>query len=555
MAPHVTGETPQTSAANGSKAPAASTKANRTQAATPHPILVEEEYGLVNALRDPDRYLRHLSQKMVEQRPWIAFDDIYNSLKCTCAAHSPPEPSSNEATKKGAFKAGCQTNSENVRSFGITSDFPASHRTFRDYNSVISYLVRVNPSRYKTWRELVANNGELPFPAECFTRGFFAARTALGHGTTRFTLKGGRKEKRWDLSLKKAKLGFLHHDPNTPNGKVDPFWDGFVEHQICQWQSIKTAVDGALRERRKGCPAEESEAEATAGKKRKRLSRADSNRYQDVRLGRAMKLLAGAASQEEVSTSDSDAQPVQAPSTPEDDQEMLDEEQPQGHTYTEGPNKNAAPPQQPGNDHSEPATEEEQIQAQLLRDMSITSESSHQGSKLPETPRHTSAPGPPQTYPGLSIEDAAKLERQRKIAEAVAQSHLRLKLLIAAQQANPGSYLITHDGLPRPHSHPPRANDTPTEHRQLGTPEIIWGTPRTPVLRTAQLPSTPQGRSITLVSPTRIKIEPPRIVRPVKTTTPRTARSVTASQDGCNSDVFYTPMTSTPTPNKRPRLE
>lgn len=273
MASQVTGETPQASAANGSNPPAVdSTKTKRTQAATPHPILVEPEYGLIKALRDPDRYLRYLSQKMVEQRPWVAFDDIYDSLKCTCAAHV-TQPSSTQATKKGAFKAGCQTNSENVRSFGITSDFPASHRTFRSYNTLMDYLTRVNPSRYKDWRELVATKGEIPFPPEFFQRGFFAARTALGHGTTRFTLKGGRKEKQWDSSLKKAKLGFLHHDPNTPEGKVDPFWEGYIQHQNGQWQSIKPAVDGVLRKRRKGCPADESEAESTVGQKRKRLSR------------------------------------------------------------------------------------------------------------------------------------------------------------------------------------------------------------------------------------------------------------------------------------------
>ncbi|KLU92374.1 hypothetical protein MAPG_11320 [Magnaporthiopsis poae ATCC 64411] len=57
--------------------------------------------------------------KMVGQRPWAAFDDIYNSPKYTRAAHNASPPSSTQAAKKGAYKAGCQTNSENVRSFGM----------------------------------------------------------------------------------------------------------------------------------------------------------------------------------------------------------------------------------------------------------------------------------------------------------------------------------------------------------------------------------------------------------------------------------------------------
>lgn len=258
-----------------------------------------------------------------------------------------------------------------------------------------------------------------------------------------------------------------------------------------------------------------------------------------------MKLLAGAISKEEAGTPDSGAQAVKTLAG--DDLETLGEEEAQDRTCTKGLNEIGISPQQPENDHSKSDTEEEKIQAQLLRDMPVNSKPPHQGNKLPETPR---------LYPGLSTEDAARLERQRKIAEAVAQSHLRLKLLIAAQQANPGSYLITHDGLPRLHPNyrarafPPRGHDTPIEPRQMGTPDIIWSTPRTPGHRAAQLPSTPQGRSITLVSPTHIKIEPPSIVRAVKMTTPRTARSVTVSPDGRNSDVFYTPMSS-----KRPRLE
>ncbi|KAI6380665.1 hypothetical protein MCOR25_001598 [Pyricularia grisea] len=181
-----------------------------------HAPLIESSYGEIRALQDPDAYIRHLCTKMVSERPWIKFEEIYHHLRC--------KPSHQ-----------------------IIADFPMSHRCFLSFNRLLEYLKGCFTT-HSDWREAVNKHGELPFDPELFTRGFFAARTALGYGTTRFTLLGGPKERGWADGIAKSKLDYLNHDPNTPRGQVHPFWAGFYEHQVANWDHrIEPAVKEAMR--------------------------------------------------------------------------------------------------------------------------------------------------------------------------------------------------------------------------------------------------------------------------------------------------------------------
>ncbi|KAL8354303.1 hypothetical protein RB601_003930 [Gaeumannomyces tritici] len=590
VAPHVPAEAPQGAVMSGDKPPEPTngkeqaadkppTKVQRTQG---HPIFVEPSFGLLKALRDPDAYLRHVCQGMVEKRPWVSFDEVYNALKCTCAVHTDSQTPSKAIRKGGKF--GCQMNSENIPSFGITSDFPASHRTFRDYNTFLGYLSRLRFSGHSTWRELIAANGEIPFPPVFFTRGFFAARTALGHGTKRFTLGGSRRGKQRESVLVNAKLAFLHHDPNKSEGKVDPFWEGFIEHHTRQWESIKPVVDEVLRERKKTSAADESKA----GMKRKRQGRTESNSDRDVRLQKAMKSLLEAIPQKvdppnphnsDQEMAEVPAQKLDSPSPdapdettishlqPDDNQEMAEENVQKGASK-EGPAKDAAvqletgeevdndedhnrtctdglndddsiSPRTPKHGHQDSDTEEERIQAELRQDLPASGPSDK--GKNPADTSQRAMPTPPAALPDLSAESA---EQWRRIAQAVAESHLRLKVLME----HPGSHLITHDGLPYYNNaagtHSPRAASAPAQQqRQSDGPGTGRGDPRTPGRRT-------QGRGVMLVSPVNVKVETPSTVCAVRRTP-----ATTASSETLVSEVFYTPRGMTPSPTKRPRLE
>ncbi|KAL8380742.1 hypothetical protein RB595_005157 [Gaeumannomyces hyphopodioides] len=396
--------------------------------------------------------------------------------------------------------------------------------------------------------------------------------------------------------------------------------------------TIKPVVDEVLRERR-------SEAEDTAGKKRKRLGRTESNRDRGVRLQEAMQSLVTAIPQE-VDPPDADAQSVQNPPTP-DDQEMaeapaeeraspevsdenatptqqldsdkevaewraqeyphteglkengvvqqpenreeVDEEKGHDHTCTDDLNEDPVTARTPEQGHQEPETEEEQIQTQLRRDMPSPKPSDEDKSPA-ETSQHA-APTPPEKFSGPSAEVVAKVEHWRRIAEAAALSHLRLKVPIAAQQANTGSCLLSHDGLQhhydKAETRPLRANAAVQQH-QPGGPGIVCGNPRTPERR-AQTPPARQDRSVMLASPVNIKVETPSTISAarapatessatlfnIKVETPSTIRSVrvtpatassatltpgTARSATLSPEVFYTPRSSF-SPSKRPRLE
>ncbi|TLS22842.1 uncharacterized protein PpBr36_06144 [Pyricularia pennisetigena] len=216
--------------------PQTGSSANTSQKSQ-HRVLIESFYGETRALQDPDAYIRYLCDKMISQRPWIKFEDIYRHLKCVCTRHSFP-------VRPGP---GCLNNSEGKPSHQIIADFPMSHRCFLTFNRLLDYLNGCF-TKHKDWREAVSKHGEVPFDCELFTRGFFAARTALGYGTTRFTLLGGPKERIWTDGIDRSKLGYLNHDPNTPRGQVHPFWAGFYEHQAANWENrIEPAVKEAMR--------------------------------------------------------------------------------------------------------------------------------------------------------------------------------------------------------------------------------------------------------------------------------------------------------------------
>ncbi|TLD33267.1 hypothetical protein PspLS_00664 [Pyricularia sp. CBS 133598] len=201
-----------------------------------HRALIESTYGESRALNDPDTYIKYLCNKMVMKRPWLKFEDIYRHLRCVCTRHSFP-------VRPGP---GCLNNSQGKPSHQIIADFPMSHRCFLAFNRLLDYVKGF--THHKDWREAVSKHGEFPFDPELFTRGFFAARTALGYGTTRFTLLGGPKERGWTEAINKSKLGYLNHDPKTPRGQVHPFWVGFYEHQAGNWdRTIEPAVKQAMR--------------------------------------------------------------------------------------------------------------------------------------------------------------------------------------------------------------------------------------------------------------------------------------------------------------------
>lgn len=248
-----------------------------------HQALIESSYGETRALQDPDVYIRYLCNTMVLQRPWLKFEDIYCHLRCVCTRHSFP-------VRPGP---GCLNNSEGKPSHQIIADFPMSHRCFLTFNRLLDYLKGCFSS-HKDWREAVNKHGELPFDPELFTRGFFAARTALGYGTTRFTLLGGPKERGWTKAIAESKLGYLNHDPKTPQGQVHPFWAGFYEHQAANWDlRIEPAVKEAMRTFGKGRRQElkRKRDEPNDGSPRKRPSKKDTVKAQNNFVAAAMRRL------------------------------------------------------------------------------------------------------------------------------------------------------------------------------------------------------------------------------------------------------------------------
>ncbi|KAL5914084.1 hypothetical protein ACKVWC_006711 [Pyricularia oryzae] len=194
---------------------------------------------------------------MVLQRPWLKFEDIYCHLRCVCTRHSFP-------VRPGP---GCLNNSEGKPSHQIIADFPMSHRCFLTFNRLLDYLKGCFSS-HKDWREAVNKHGELPFDPELFTRGFFAAP--------------------------ESKLGYLNHDPKTPQGQVHPFWAGFYEHQAANWDlRIEPAVKEAMRTFGKGRRQElkRKRDEPNDGSPRKRPSKKDTVKAQNNFVAAAMRRL------------------------------------------------------------------------------------------------------------------------------------------------------------------------------------------------------------------------------------------------------------------------
>ncbi|KAH9431068.1 hypothetical protein MCOR02_008377 [Pyricularia oryzae] len=198
-----------------------------------------------------------------------------------------------QALIESSYGPGCLNNSEGKPSHQIIADFPMSHRCFLTFNRLLDYLKGCFSS-HKDWREAVNKHGELPFDPELFTRGFFAARTALGYGTTRFTLLGGPKERGWTKAIAESKLGYLNHDPKTPQGQVHPFWAGFYEHQAANWDlRIEPAVKEAMRTFGKGRRQElkRKRDEPNDGSPRKRPSKKDTIKAQNNFVAAAMRRL------------------------------------------------------------------------------------------------------------------------------------------------------------------------------------------------------------------------------------------------------------------------
>ncbi|KAL8407699.1 hypothetical protein RB594_006510 [Gaeumannomyces avenae] len=230
--------------------------------------------------------------------------------------------------------------------------------------------------------------------------------------------------------------------------------------------------------------------------------------------------------------------------------EEVDNDEDHDRTRTDSLNDDGGiHPQTPKHDHQDSYTEEERIQAELRQDLPA-SNSSDKG-KNPADTSQRAMPTPPAAFPGLSAESA---EQWRRIAQAVAESHQRLKVLME----HPGSHLVTHDGLPYYNNaagtHLPRAASAPVQQqRQWDGSGTGRGDPRTPGPRT-------QGRGVMLVSPVNVKVETPSPVN-VKVETPSTVCAVrrtpgtAASSETLASEGFYTPRGMTPSPNKRPRLE